>query len=210
MADPKLDLRTLEEDSDPLEIARALGVKIYPKGNRNFICCPGHKNRLGREDLNPTNAVLTEKGYHCFACGVSVGIIDMVREITGYSFKEAVNFLASFNGGAELYKEGLLPEKHLRLSEEELEALNMDPLYGEQISLTDALLTNEKMMKDLILERISKMLSTYQTLKEKYQGDDGAMKLYEFAGISQSKRHDMLEEIDRRTKVLENLRKNVT
>lgn len=201
----KLDLRTLEEDADPVEILNALGVKIYPRGNRNFICCPGHEFRLGRKDLNPTNAVLTERGYHCFACGVSVGIIDMVQEITGFSFKEAVNFIATINGGSDLYVDGSLYTQRLRLSEEELEALQMDPLYGEQISLPDALLASEDGMKEVILDRSKKLLSIYSNLLTTYSSDEGAMKLYDFAEVSQSKRHDILTEIEKRISVLKKL-----
>lgn len=210
MADSKLDLRKLEEDTDPVEVAKALGIRIYPRGNRNFICCPGHEVRLGRKDLNPTNAILTEKGYHCFACGVSVGVVDMVREITGSSFKEAVNFLASLNGGTELYKDGLLSAKKLRLSEDELEALHMDALYGEQISLSDALQENEGGMKELLLNRTIQMISIYKHLLDTYQGDEGAIKLYEFAEISQSKRHEMLIEIAKRIEILKNLKDRLT
>ena len=60
-----------------------LGIDHEIKGSYTYIKCPGHLKRVGKVDNNFGNCILTEKGYHCFACkgGTTVGLIDMVQEL---------------------------------------------------------------------------------------------------------------------------------
>lgn len=202
----KMNLTALCADTSPVEVCKAIGIKIYPRGRQNFICCPGHEKRLGKKDLNPTNAVLTEHGYHCFACGVSVSTADMITEFTGCTLREAFNLMAALNGGEELYK-GEEREKIFRLSDEELEALNLNPMYESDISFSDICRGDVKLAKEIIRKRIEKMLPVYEGILQKYAGEEGAWLLYDYAEIPVSKRNEMLDEVKKRMDIIQNLNK---
>lgn len=202
----QLDLKELSKDTNPLEVCKALGVKVYPKGQRNFILCPGHVKRLGKKDMNPTNAVLTERGYHCFACGVNVSTADMIREITGCSLYEAFEFMANLNGGEELYKMDSTLIPHLRYSDEELTALKLKPLYGSDISISDLCQKAPDLVKEMVKERINKLLPKYEKVLRLSETEKGALKLYEYAHVSSKKRNELLEETKKRIRILKELK----
>ena len=204
----KINFAALAADTSPVEVCKAIGIKIYPKGQRNFICCPGHERRLGKRDLNPTNAVLTEHGYHCFACGVSISTADMITEYTGCTLREAFKLMAALNGGEELYM-GEGNEKIFRLSDEEFEALNLNPMYESDISFSDICREDISLAKEIIGKRIEKMLPLYEKVLQEYSGEEGAWKLYDYAEIPVSKRNEMLDEVKKRMSILQRLTKIV-
>lgn len=202
----KLDLKELSRDTDPIEVCNALGVRIYPKGRQNFICCPGHEKRLGKIDSNPTNAVLTNHGYHCFACGVSISTADMITEIAGCTLHEAFQFMTNLNGGMALYR---MDEKRiirLRYSDEELKALKLNPLYGAEISFSELCERAPALAKEIVKERISNQLPKYEEILKESLTEEGAMKLYEYANISRKKRNEMIEELKKRIRILKALK----
>ena len=87
------------------EVARKAGMKIYPKGSKNYILCPGHRKMLGKDDRSPTNAILTPHGYKCYACGRKANTIDMISDYTGLPFYEALKYVCELLGGEEYFKE---------------------------------------------------------------------------------------------------------
>ncbi len=202
----KLNLKELSQDTSPVEVCKSLGIKIFPKGRQNFICCPGHEKRLGKKDLNPTNAVLTDHGYHCFACGVSISTADMITEITGCSLREAFQFMANLNGGTELYHMDGKEITRLRYSDEELKALKINPLYGSEISFSELCIKAPNLAKEIVRIRISNLLPKYEVALKKALTEEGAMKLYEYAHISSKKRNEMLEELKKRIQILKVLK----
>lgn len=202
----KLNLKELSQDTSPVEVCKSLGVRIFPKGRQNFICCPGHEKRLGKVDLNPTNAVLTDHGYHCFACGVSVSTADMITEITGCSLHEAFQFMANLNGGTELYHIDGNEIMHLRYSDEELKVLKINPLYGAEIPFLDLCIKAPDLAREIVKERISNLLPKYEVILERTLTEEGAMTLYEYAHVSSKKRNEMLEELKKRIQILKALK----
>ena len=128
------DINALLDAADALTVAQHLGIEIKRKGSRNFIRCPGHESRLGKPDYKISNCVLFDKGYKCFACGESVGIIQMVQEVTGCSFAEALDIIADTCGGSSLYqttnKKSSTPQKQA-LRKEDLEIIGINPDFDE-------------------------------------------------------------------------------
>ena len=84
--------------ADAEAVANALGIPIKRHGRFKQILCPGHMEYFGKPDTSYGNCVLTEKGYHCFACNRSVNVFDMVMETKGCSFHDALEFVAGVSG----------------------------------------------------------------------------------------------------------------
>lgn len=131
----KIDKQQLINEADPLTVAEYIGMNVVRKGSHNFISCPGHKARLGKEDRNISNAVLTDKGYHCFACHETVGLIDMVMEFLNCDFKTAIYLIAEACGGEDRFVSDNKKSKMRRitLSREDLELLGLaSPDFSER------------------------------------------------------------------------------
>ena len=94
----------LLSEADGFTVAEYLGMEILKRGSRHYILCPGHEKRLGKQDMRMGNAVLTNKGYHCYACNKSVNVIDMTMEYTGCSYPEALNMIADACGGRSIFE----------------------------------------------------------------------------------------------------------
>lgn len=99
----RYDADRIIEDADPLEVVSALGMDSQKRGKNVFIRCPGHLSRMGHIDEHMSNAWLTRNGYYCSSCGKAVSVIEMVMEVKGCSYWEALAFVADLNGGRELY-----------------------------------------------------------------------------------------------------------
>lgn len=95
--------------ADPEIIAEFIGIELHRKGSYTFIFCPGHLKTVGREDRTIGNCVLTEHGYHCFSCGASGNVIDLVMDHTGCSFPDALEIIGDACGLSEIN-----PEKRKR------------------------------------------------------------------------------------------------
>lgn len=63
------------------DVIANLNLEVLWKGSNRFIRCPEHKNRTGFEDGKIGNCIISEKGYHCFACGAHGRLIDLIRHI---------------------------------------------------------------------------------------------------------------------------------
>ena len=123
-----IDKEYLLSEVDGYSVAEYLGMEIVKRGANHCIICPGHEKRLGKIDARIGNAVLTKKGYRCFACGKSVNAIDMTMEYTGCTYPEALNIVADACGGRNIFelKDGAQQnEKRLPLSADDLELIGL-------------------------------------------------------------------------------------
>ncbi len=68
-------------------------VQLTRKGNNYFGLCPFHSEKTGSFSVAP------EKGiYYCFGCHKGGGVINFIMEKEGFSFLDAVRFLAERAG----------------------------------------------------------------------------------------------------------------
>ena len=156
-----LDREKIIEEADALTVANYLGMEIVRKGNYNFIACPGHLKRLGRTDDNISNCVLTPKGYHCFACGVKVGLIDMVMEYLECQYPEALSVIADSCGGKDLYSlngKAASIKKQLSLSQEDLEIIGLlaNCSFSKTVNIADDY--NDTEENSIIKKQFSELL----------------------------------------------------
>lgn len=100
------DKNRLLEEATSMMLVEFLGIDHEIKGSYTYIKCPGHLKRVGKVDNNFGNCILTEKGYHCFACkgGTTVGLIDMVQELQDCEYVEALEVIGDALGGRKNYR----------------------------------------------------------------------------------------------------------
>ena len=72
--------KLLLEEADAREVAEYIGMDVQKRGANYFVLCPGHSNRLGKEDSTIGNCVLYKNGYKCFACNPDK-IIDIFQMV---------------------------------------------------------------------------------------------------------------------------------
>ena len=87
--------RTIDAVSERASLAEIAGetLKLKRTGSQFMSCCPFH------EDRTPSFSINDEKGlFNCFGCGKKGNIFDFVQETRGFSFPEAVRFLAGRYG----------------------------------------------------------------------------------------------------------------
>ena len=193
-----MDLNRLMDDADATTVAEYIGMRIQRKGNRNYILCPGHRNRLGKEDRSIGNCVLTAHGYRCFACGETVGIVQMVMEYTGCTKGEAFSQIADAMGGRELYADSGTEAKPTygpkeKLTQEELALLGINCSYNSGIitdngMVPDGLNTlyfeDKAKYTEILLGRAKKTLASYEELLHDYGSpqSEKSHRIYELMG----------------------------
>ncbi|MGB2105252.1 MAG: CHC2 zinc finger domain-containing protein, partial [Glaciecola sp.] len=65
-------------------------VKLKKAGKNYQACCPFHNEK------SPSFTVSAEKQfYHCFGCGANGDVIDFLKDINGWDFKQAAKFLGA-------------------------------------------------------------------------------------------------------------------
>lgn len=87
-----IEEKTLAELHSVVKIEEIIGsfVTIQKKGSKLWACCPFHNENT------PSFTISPEKGiYKCFGCGVSGDAISFLQELEGYSFADAVKYLAN-------------------------------------------------------------------------------------------------------------------
>lgn len=73
---------------DILSLFSSFGISLEKKGKSHMGLCPFH------DDKEPSLSVDQSKGlYHCFGCGESGDVFDLVMKIKGIGFKEALSYL---------------------------------------------------------------------------------------------------------------------
>ncbi len=89
MAIPKHFLEDLIERTDLVDFFESQGVHLKKSGTSYMARCPFHNEKT------PSFSVVPAKHfYHCFGCGQSGDAIRFLREKNGYTFLEAVKYLA--------------------------------------------------------------------------------------------------------------------
>ncbi|VDB01170.1 DNA primase, partial [Olavius algarvensis spirochete endosymbiont] len=80
---------------DIVALFGSFGVKLEKKGSSWMGSCPFH------EDKSPSLSVDQSKGlYHCFGCGESGDVFNLVMRLRTLSFPEALDFLKDFASSA--------------------------------------------------------------------------------------------------------------
>lgn len=132
----RIDKKALLQEANAIEVAQYIGMTVEKKGANYFTLCPGHKKRMGREDINIGNCVLYPNGYRCMACDPDTthDVFDMVQEFTGCSFPEALQTVAEIYGGENLFAstDNTITEK-LPLSSDDLKLIGLKP-HGQKFS----------------------------------------------------------------------------
>ena len=79
---------TIEEMEDFL---KGLGIETYgARGSEVKGLCPGHLDRTGKEDRNPSWSINSETGAHnCFSCGFRGGLQYLVSYVNGIPMDQA-------------------------------------------------------------------------------------------------------------------------
>lgn len=123
------DEERILEDANAVSVAEYLGMEIRRSASRYQIYCPGHLNRLGKEDKKMGSCFLTPKGYHCYACDKTVSLPNMVMEVEGCDYKEALGIIADSLGGRDHYvlsgKKEFVEETEKILPEEDLKIIGL-------------------------------------------------------------------------------------
>lgn len=123
----RIDKDLLLAEVNAIKIAEYIGMTVVKRGDNYFIPCPGHQKRIGKEDTNIGNCVLYENGYLCYSCdpGKIHDVFDMVQEFTGCSFPEALQTIAEFYGGEEVFASNSPIVEKLTLSDKDLKLIGL-------------------------------------------------------------------------------------
>ena len=74
--------RTIKETVTPSDVAALYGITFDRSG---FACCPFHGEKT------PSFHITRDKtAFHCFGCGVSPDVIDLVIHMEGLDFDHAL------------------------------------------------------------------------------------------------------------------------
>ena len=81
------------KDKNSLVDVAATYFSTDRRGNDYWACCPFHHEKTPSFVIHAI-----DQYYHCFGCGVSGNVINLVMEMESLSFPEAVKFLANRAG----------------------------------------------------------------------------------------------------------------
>jgi len=155
------DIKRIQEEATGYNVAEYLGMDIIRRGAYSFILCPGHIDRLGRKDTIMKNCILTNQGYRCFACGVSVNVFTMVMEYyknelgKEINFPEAVGIVGDSLGGRQHFLLNSSDEYHFSeasgLSSKDYEILGLKPTYSfHGVYNTGKIVNNEELERETL------------------------------------------------------------
>jgi DNA primase len=87
-----IDEKALSELQSRVKIEEIIGsfVNVQKKGTRLWACCPFHNENTPSFSISPERGI-----YKCFGCGVSGDSISFLQQLEGFSFVDAVKYLAS-------------------------------------------------------------------------------------------------------------------
>jgi DNA primase len=109
----------VRERSDIVAIIGESVPTLKKRGRRFLGLCPFHKEKTPSFNVNPDSGV-----YHCFGCKESGDVITFLERSEGYSFAEALRFLAERAGIVIEEERGPAP------AEAERRRKDRDTLYG--------------------------------------------------------------------------------
>lgn len=123
---------TVEEMEDFL---KGLGIETYGvRGSEVKALCPGHLDRTGKEDRNPSWSINADTGAHnCFSCGFRGGLQFLVSYVNGIPFEEAEQWVKTTTSDLSARLERALSpkvkvvENSINLTEANLAAYSVPP-----------------------------------------------------------------------------------
>ena len=131
----KYDTEELLDATDLLSLCDEVGIDYRKKGKYTEVLCPFHN------DNNYGSAILIDgyikgryrKGIHCFACGRTFSVMDIVSHYTGeenmgLGFIKNLDWLADFNGGEDLYVQQEYLEEQREFQQSRNEYTNTESL----------------------------------------------------------------------------------
>jgi len=142
----------------PIEsVAGQLGLQLHKTGNSLQGNCPtGHPSKNER-----CFSINLEGNYFlCYSCRISGDVISLVREVKGYSFTQAINWIIEKNDIAHSVNLNSFGEKEL--TPEEIEERNRILLYADIYEKAF------KWMHGLLFEEEGKETLSYLTNNRKY------------------------------------------
>lgn len=78
----------VKRNVDILALFSSFGIQLEKRGNSHMGLCPFH------DDHDPSLSVDQDRGlFHCFGCGESGDIFDLVMKLKGMDFREALTYL---------------------------------------------------------------------------------------------------------------------
>ena len=80
-----LDIAAIKAAVTATDVAERLGLE---PGRSGYICCPWHNEDTPSLKLYPES-----RGWHCFGCGKSGDVIDMVSHVEGLSLQDACEWI---------------------------------------------------------------------------------------------------------------------
>ena len=101
-------LQRLIQDVNILDVVNYLGIACHKKGSNYFLLCPSPEHN----DTHATNCYCKDGGTRvvCKACGYFASPIELVKDVTGMSFFDAVNVVWEI-AGCPSYLYEMEPEK---------------------------------------------------------------------------------------------------
>ncbi|GAB2573166.1 DNA primase [Gracilibacillus alcaliphilus] len=111
-------IESLRQANDVVDIVGEY-VQLKKQGRNYFGLCPFHSENTPSFSVNQEKQI-----YHCFGCGKGGNVISFIMEMEGYTFQQAIQFLADKSG--QVLPEWNQTEKTESQSEEQkvLEAHN--------------------------------------------------------------------------------------
>jgi DNA primase len=123
---------TVEEMEDFL---KGIGIETYGvRGSEIKALCPGHLDRTGKEDHNPSWSINADTGAHnCFSCGFRGGLQFLVSYVNGIPYEEANEWVKTTTSDLSARLERALAPKvkvvedSINLTEANLAAYTLPP-----------------------------------------------------------------------------------
>lgn len=105
---------------DLVSVLEAEGIELKKSSGGNYVCCcPFHG-----EKTPSFNVSATKNLYHCFGCGKGGNAITFIRESKGYTYPEALEYLAEKNGIRYEKREMTPEEREAHFKKEQLININ--------------------------------------------------------------------------------------
>ena len=152
---------------DAASVADYIGMEVVKRGANLCIRCPGHEKRLGKPDNNIGNAVLTQRGYRCFACDTFVNMVNMVREYEGCNYWDALNIIAKAAGYDSV-------ATNVDINRHPLSYLQCNTLGLKHQFLQKLYKDSKKDYTDLVLQNAKEMLYAYKRVLDGYCARDSS------------------------------------
>lgn len=195
-----MDFDVLKEAfaDDPVSLLDEIGLEYSFRGKRLEVLCPFHS------DTNIGNAVIKDGYFHCFACGSSSDVIELVKQTENCNFGRAIQIIAGVYG---IQLKDTVPERtDLSLSGKERAALSLPQTPFSLNRLTEA------DRRKIILKRIETMIPKYEELIYLYGDPDAeeAWILSDLCGADSVTFAKIKRQCENRVQILNNLKSRLT